>query len=125
MQERVQAIAEGPPPSGTRVGGAEGRDGQGRTDSGQKGASATRADCVPSALPAPPCPARAGGTHLPRQQESQKIHSKEGASPQARTQRHQPDLVPAAGRQLSWVISTPPLCDVQRAVKNRNKKPHH
>lgn len=68
MQGRVWAVAEGSPARGTQVGGAGRKDGQGGTDRRQKGASATRADCVPL------------GTHLPRQKGSQKTHSREEAS---------------------------------------------
>lgn len=58
MQGRVRAIAEGSPASGTQVGRAERKEGQGRTDSRHKGASATRADSVPSTSSALPCPSQ-------------------------------------------------------------------
>lgn len=77
LKGRVRAIAEECPASGTQVGGAERRDGQGRTDRGHKGASATRAVCPRHCQLSP---ARARGTHLPRQEGSQKTHSKERAS---------------------------------------------
>lgn len=77
MQGRVRAIAEGSPASGTQVGGAERRDGQGGTDSRHKGASAARAVCPRHRQLSA---ARARGTHLPRQEGSQKTHNKERAS---------------------------------------------
>lgn len=66
-QGGVKGIAEGPPASGIRVAGAEGKDGWGRKASGQEEASAAGAGCAPLCTEVSPSSPGQGsrGTHRP------------------------------------------------------------
>lgn len=105
-QGKVLGIAEGSPASGTQAGGAERKDGQGRTDSGHRGASVTSADGAPSALL---CPSQ-GDTPVPARGVPENTQQGGGFS---LSQDTEPSARPR-------VICTPPVWDLQRAGKNRS-----